>query len=189
MTGAVRHSTCSGGLPVDVYWHGCIAEPELERHVDAIVEQLMDVIKADPRRRWNPYNEVITRREFRARILAAARGELKPLDHVKSIEHPLASELFEIRWSDLRVTEEIAAGKVQFRSIEVRLLHAEPATCAAAAIGLHAHEKVVIAGDRRATRRAQDDEIVRAVQVWATVVPTWLRDSPVHGLRRGTSAP
>ncbi|UZN02679.1 hypothetical protein [Cellulomonas sp. S1-8] len=179
-----RSSSSSGGLPVDVFWHAIPDRHLLSEHVDAITEVLMDVVTAPAGRRWNPYNATMARREFRHRLVEASRGALTPLDHVKSIEHPLAAEMFEVRWQHVRVTEERPDGRLRHRDAQVRLLHAEPGALGVVALGLHAHEKVVVPGDARATRAAQDAEIVRATSVYATALPVWLTRSPVQPLQR-----
>ncbi len=184
MSSQVRTSNCSLGLSVDLYWH---ARPEVStqaEHVDAIAGALMDVVKAPPERRWSPYASIMLEREFRHRLAAASRGELEPLDHVKSLDHPLAAEMFEIRWQHVPVTEATVDGGVRHRDVRVRLLHAEPAALGVVAIGLHAHEKVVVDGDARATRDVQDAEILKAVGIYAAALPTWLARSPAADLRR-----
>lgn len=146
----------------------------------------MYVVKAPANRRWNPYAEVYAQREFRSRLLAASRGQLVPVDHVKSIDHPLASEMFEIRWQHVRVTEAGDDGRLRHRAVQVRLLHVEPLELGVVAVGLHAHEKQVIPGDPRKTRQLQDVEIVEAARIYSVAGPQWLRKLPAVGLRRDT---
>jgi|GEM_PF-1041366 len=184
MPTARRPSNCSSALPVDLYWHARPDEDRLSEHVDAMTDALMDVVTAPAERRWNPYNETMARREFRHRLVEASRGALAPVDHVKSIEHPLAAEMFEVRWQNVRVTEAQADGRVRHRDVQVRLLHAEPQALGVVAVGLHAHEKLVVPGDARATRAAQDTEIAHAAAVYATTLPAWLARSPAQPLRR-----
>ncbi len=149
----------------------------------------MEVVKTSPNRRWNPYLEAMVRSEFRHRLVLASRGELVPVDHVKSIDHPLATEMFEIRWQHVHVTEATESGKLRHRDVQVRLLHAEPGALGAAALGLHAHEKRVVVGDARATRAAQDAEIVVAVGVYRSAIAAWLNRSPALALQRDIEDP
>lgn len=114
------------GLPVDIFWRGCLEECEQTRHIDAIVEALMDVVVQVPGRRWNPYTGTYARSEFAHRLVAASQGELEPMNHVKHIDTPLAAGMFEIRWQDVRVGEVDSAGRERGRGVHVRLLHAEP---------------------------------------------------------------
>jgi hypothetical protein len=107
-----------------------------------------------------------------------------PVDHVKHIETPLVADMFEIRWSKVNIAELDAEGRERGQSVEVRLLHAEPDALGVCAIGLHAHEKVIVPDDARATRAAQDAEIATAVGVYATTIPALLRSSPARALRR-----
>lgn len=179
-----RSSNCSSGLPVDLFWHGCPEECEQERHIDAMVDALIDAIGRAPNRQWNSYTETYARREFWHCLVSASRGDLKPLDHVKHIETPMVADLFEIRWTKVNVAELDAKGRERGRPVEARLLHAEPDAMGVCAIGLHAHEKVIVRNDARVTRAAQDAEIATAVSVYATAVPALLRKSPACGLRR-----
>jgi len=149
-----------------------------------MVDALMDAVGQAPNRQWNPYTETYARRDFRHRLMSASRGELTPVDHVKHMETPLVADLFEIRWSKVNVAELDAKGRERGRPVEARLLHAEPDAMGGCAIGLHAHEKVIVRNDARATRAAQDAEIATAVSVYATAVPALLRKSPACGLRR-----
>lgn len=183
MSSTAPGSNCSLGLPVDIYWYERPDVRSLQLHLDLITDVLMAVLKVPPNRRWNPYNEPMVRSEFRHRLAAAARGKLVPVDHVKSIEHPLAADLFEIRWQGIAVSE-VVDGKVRHDDIQVRLLHAEPLKLGVVALALHAHEKSIVDGNRRATREAQDAEIVTAVEVYAEALPRWLRSSLATGLDR-----
>jgi hypothetical protein len=133
-------------------------------HVEAAVEALMAAID-NPSRRWNPYNQSITRSEFRKRIQLAASGLAKPVDHVKDIGNDPIVPMFELRWDrEIRVTEIDERGRQTFRTIKVRLLHAEPAQFGLCAVGLHAHEKLIFPDDRQRTRAMQDAEIEVAVE-------------------------
>lgn len=153
-----------------------------------MIDALIDAVGRAPNRQWNPYTETYARREFRHRLVSASRGELKPLVHVKHMETPLVADLFEIRWSRVNIGERDVDGRERGRSVEVRLLHAEPDRMGVCAIGLHAHEKVVVRNDRRAMRAAQDAEIAKAVAVYGTAIPALLRKSPACGLQRDNQA-
>lgn len=154
-----RTSNCSLGVPLTYYWHDC-SDPD--GHLEAAVSALWEVVSSPTARRWNPYAAAMAKAEFRNRLKAAQRGELKPVDQVKAMDPD--DELFEIRWVGLTVTEhDPDSGTNVFLDIEVRLLHAEPAALGVCAIGLHAHQKVVVDGDKVETRRLQDVEIAIAV--------------------------
>lgn len=158
-----RASNCCCGVPIDFRWFDC---HDIQGHVDAAVEALMTAIKLDPRRRWNPYNEAAARREFAARIKLAIRGEAVPLKHVKDLGNDPVIPLFEIRWqNEINVTEVAEDGRTRYRKVEVRLIHVEPPDLGMCAIGLHAHEKIVVAGDKKRTRELQDVEIDLAIAV------------------------
>jgi hypothetical protein len=166
-------------------WHAHPEERSLTRQIAAITDVLMAVVKAPTDRRWNPYAEVMARSEFRKRLEAASRGELVPVDHVKSIEHPLAAEMFEIRWQDINVTKVDDHGGMRFDTVHVRLLHAEPGCLGVTALALRAHEKLIVPDDSRATREAQDAEIAGATLVLEKALPEWLK-SPARDLIRDT---
>lgn len=160
--GSGRESNCSKGLPVDFYWYGC---DDPDGHLAAANAALMVAIDG-PTRRWNPYNSAMVRAEFRGRLRLAAEGRLVPVEQVKPIDQiagAQAADLYEIRWRDLAITEQ-EGGVVRYLNIEVRLLHAEPVRLGVAAVGLHAHEKLVFPGDAARTKMAQDDEIREALR-------------------------
>lgn len=160
-----RQSNCSLGVPVDFYWYPA---GECSNHIAAAEGALIAAMKK-PGRLWDPWKEAAARGEFRHRLKKAARGQLQPVDEVKEIQSGHGADLFEIRWSGLRVQERDDSGGSRFRGIEVRMLHSEPATLGICCVGLHAHEKAVEA-DAAATRQAQDREIAGAMRVWARAV-------------------
>jgi hypothetical protein len=95
-------------------------------------------------------------------LRVAASGGLTPTEEVKPVGNDKAS-LFEIRWVDIDVIDlnermEVAA----HRKVGARLYHTEPLTLSVAAVGLHAHEKAIVDGDKRETHRLQDLEIAEA---------------------------
>lgn len=162
-----RPSNCSAGVPVDFYWCECFG-PDEDEHIEAAVNALWQAIRRRGERGWDPRAAALVRSEFRDRLREAARGELKPVDHVKEVGpgHPV---LFEIRWQDIPVME--LGTPRRFHDIQVRLIHAEPEVLGLAFVGLHAHEKIIIKdrGDReaneKATHRAQDAEIAKAAAI------------------------
>ena len=99
--------------------------------------------------------------EFRKRLEKAAAGTLVPVDEIKPVGDGLCS-LFEIRWSGIQVTDVEPDGRQSFSTIQMRLLHAEPSDIGIDAVGLHAHEKVIVEGDPQMTRQLQDDQIATA---------------------------
>lgn len=145
------------------------------------MDALFDAV-GGPDRRWSPYNSETTRSEFRGRLREAARGRLRPVDHVKCLDRGEAQCLFEVRWSGVTVQEvdrRPEAGKnpdgslkVIHVDVEARLIHAEPTSLSLAALGLHAHEKVVFPRDRARTRAAQNAEIDIAIGLYRAGLPT-----------------
>ena len=113
----------------------------------------MGVILAPANRRLHPYQEKLNRALFRKRLEKAAQGKLRPPGELKSLRG--GATLFEIRWRDIRVHEVNRLGI----GVEVRLIHAQPEKLDRCILGLHAHEKVIIKGDRVATKARQDAEI------------------------------
>ena len=115
----------------------------------------MGAIKAPANRRWNPYLDKINRAHFKKRLERAAKGKLYPPEELKSLRGD--DVLFEIRWAG----GEISVNEVNRIGIpvEVRLIHAQPEELGLCILGLHAHEKVIIEGDRVATNARQDAEI------------------------------
>ena len=115
----------------------------------------MGAIKAPANRRWNLYLEKMNRACFKKRLEKAAQGKLYPPEELKSLRGN--DVLFEIRWSQ----GEISVNEVNRVGIpvEVRLIHAQPEKLGRCILGLHAHEKVIIEGDRVATNARQDAEI------------------------------
>jgi hypothetical protein len=127
--------------------------------MEAVLQALWDAVQK-PGRRWNPWNSSIVKAEFKNRMGLAVKGQLVPMDHIKSLGDGKAN-LFEIRWADITVTEGDEQGGVSFASIGVRLIHAEPVRISIGAVGLHAHEKHVGSTDRQ-THDAQDGQIACA---------------------------
>lgn len=155
-------SRCSQGTAVAYLWAGKAAD---KTHIDAAVDALMAAI-TNPRRRWNPWNTAIAKAEFKARLRAAERGELEPVDEVKFMTSGKPRRIFEIRWHDITVHEAREDGQVDFLEVNVRAYHAEPAELPQSALGLHAHEKVVVPGGAEAVNEAQNREIQKAAQLF-----------------------
>nr|WP_296534085.1 hypothetical protein [uncultured Actinomyces sp.] len=147
-------------LPVDFYWYGG-GNGTTQEHISLAVNALMAAIKAPMNRRWNPYQETMIRVTFRKRLEKAAQGKLRPPGELKSLRG--GATLFEIRWRDINVREVNPLGNDSYAQVDVRLIHAQPYDQLGLCIlGLHAHEKVIIEGDRVATNARQDAEIAIA---------------------------
>lgn len=149
-----RPSNCSAGVEVDFYWYDCVVP---DGHVDAAVDALWAAVNVTPGRLWNPWTAAMAKKEFRRRLLKAQAGELAPIAEVKVLGTG-GEVLFEIAWKGLTVMERTAGGDVP-RSLEVRLIHAEPIELSVCAVGLHAHEKRVYPDDPKRTHDDQDAEI------------------------------
>jgi len=154
-------SNCSLGVAVDFYWHTC-TDPD--GHIDAAVEALVAAVSG-PTRRWNPWTMGTIRSEFRGVLLRAAAGDLRPVDEVKEVGDGRV-RLFEIRWLEIGVTDEVERGVMRHSNVGVRLIHAEPIELSVCAVALHAHEKLVYPGDDRRTHAAQDEEIDIALNLY-----------------------
>jgi hypothetical protein len=133
--------------------------------VEEAVEALMCAVDTGARV-WTPFTESITVGIFRQRIKDAMAGRLEPVDHVKSLDRVLQSDLFEIRWQNVEVVERDLTGHQVAKRVHVRLIHCEPQTFPHAVVGLHAHEKVVFPGDNGRTREAQQRDIGKAVAIY-----------------------
>lgn len=114
---------------------------------------------------YSSYAEMDAEEQFRLRLELAKAGQLKPTDHVKSIEGQPAIEMFEIRWAVPGGVEVLPSGDRREITVHIRLLYVEPAfrSCA---VGLYAFEKRVD-GTKREVREAQDVEISFAVKIYA----------------------
>ncbi len=149
---------------MDFYWHGGGDGTE-DQHIALAVEALMAALKKRPHRLWHPYNEAITRADFKKRPEKAARGGLQPPGEIKSLR--AGDILFEIRWAGIPVHERPPTGLEHHTTAEVRLIHAQPYDeLGLCVLGLHAHEKAIIDGDAQATKRLQDYQIDLAEQLF-----------------------
>jgi len=111
-----------------------------------------------PGRVWNPWTSTMVRREFRKRVEAGQRGELKPVSEVKHVDERNPPPLYEIRWQDIAVTT-VVDGSKTFGEVLVRMYHSEPVGMPSHFIGHHIHEKHVDVAD---INGAQDEEIAIA---------------------------
>ena len=157
----VRSSNCTLDVDVDFYWHVTASSAEVDQ-IEQAVDALWDAIRRPGQRRWSPYASAHVRSEFRDRLVVAASGGLRPHDEVKPVGNEQAA-LFEIRWVDIDVIDlDERMEPVEYRTVGARLYHSEPLVLSVAAVGLHAHEKVIVDGDDRETHRLQDLEIAVA---------------------------
>ena len=152
-------------MPVDFYYRECTTG----QHVSAAVGALMAAVALEGRVN-NVYATEALRSELRERIELACAGELKPLDHVKSIDGYPTIDMFEIRWVRRPLTFAGSSGNVH-RKLDLRLLYVEAAMISSyCVVGLHAHTKAIVEGNSRANRRAQDDEIDYAVCLYGAML-------------------
>lgn len=163
MPSGKRRSDCSSGLPVNFYWHTCRRD---DGHIAAAVEELMAAVLRRAGRVRNRYWESDARAGFRRKLEKARRGELDPIDEVDNIDLSPDGTMFEIRWTGFKVVETNGRGRERQVEAEVRLLHVEPHDIPFAAIGLHAHEKIIDPRGKRWTRLGQDAEIRTALAVY-----------------------
>lgn len=138
----MKASNCSSGVFVDLYWRYLEAEDQ-KTHLDAMVAELFLALQG-VRRRWSPAAEAHTKALFRRLLEKAARGDVVPVDEVKSLRGGRDS-LFELRWNDIDVFE-IEGERRTYLRTGVRLIHAEPIEVRLGAVGLLAHEKPYIDG-------------------------------------------
>lgn len=164
-----RSSICSLGVAVEFFWVRCADGLHIEAAVDALWEALM----AKPGRLRNPYVEAMVRAEFRDRLDTATRGELEPIEQVKSIEGYPTLDMFEIRWPGISVRERDPASQQQRGVVvEMRLYYVELSR-SLSVLGCHVHEKWVDGG-KSEIRDRQNAEIDRAVLVYSDgFADTW----------------
>lgn len=160
--GQTRRSVCSGGVPVTFYWFECTNRA----HRAAAVAALLAAIDG-PCRLRSPYRTAMAKAEFDGRLQQAEQGRLKPVDHVKTIDSYPQIDMFEVRWDSIPVVERGAGGQQVYRTVLVRLYYFELPDRGVAVLGCHAHEKTTDESNRENTA-AQDAEIERAVQLYAT---------------------
>lgn len=158
---AATTSNCSCGVPVDFFWH---SHRDIDGHIEAAVSALMTALLAPASRRPNPYWVADARRSFRRRLDRAARGELHPVDEVKGLGLEPRVPLFEIRWQ-VGVADEVD-GRVRGNDVHMRLIHVEPPELGMSAVGLHAHEKEIVARDGLDVADLQNEQIRVALGVY-----------------------
>lgn len=158
-------SYCTYQARVDIYWRH-LADPDERAHIEAIVSSLMTALRT-PTRRWNPYLVKMIEAEFRQRIERASRGQLHPVDELKSLRSGRDS-LYEIRWNHINVVDDDDGnGKRVHSKTNARLIHAEPNALGIAMLGLVAHEK-----RPGSSKHDQDDQIDEAERIFNAGLPT-----------------
>lgn len=168
-----ERSYCTYQPYVDVYWRYCTGSDQ-DAHINAIVDALLEALSG-PDRRWNPHAERLVRSEFRKRIVAASKGQLEPVDEIKSLRGGRDS-LFEILWKDINVAE-VRGDGLAYVKTDARLIHVEPRCFSIAMVGLVAHEKPHADG----SKEIQDECIDQAERIyhggfaetWGVVERTW----------------
>lgn len=150
-------SYCTYQARVDIYWRH-LADPAERAHIEAIVASLIAALSG-PTRRWSPHNIAMVKAEFRKRLEKAARGQLHPVDELKSLRSGRGS-LYEIRWNHINVVDD-DNGKHVHSKTNARLIHAEPNELGIAMLGLVAHEK-----RPGSPKQDQDDRIDEAERIF-----------------------
>lgn len=162
--GAVSSNACLG-VAVEFYWIDA-GDRTGDQHIDQAVAALFGVIEGDGRRLWNPYAMAMVKGEFRARLQKASEGKLQPFDEIKGLRG--GNLLFEIRWSGINIRQKKHGTDLEeYHRVEVRLIHAQPyEQLGLCLLGLHAHEKIIVDGDSKATKMWQDFEIDEAERLY-----------------------
>ncbi|WP_425955320.1 hypothetical protein [Xylanimonas sp. McL0601] len=169
MPAPARNSICSSGVRIDFYWWSC-ADEDVKSHLDDALAALWRAVDG-PNRRWTPWSQSMVRSQFKKRLEKAIRGQLVPVDEIKPLRDGRAS-LFEIRWTDIGVSEVGTGGELVFRDVHVRLIHTEPDGFGLGVVGLHAHEKAIDPDDPTWTRAEQDAEVDTAERCYFAGVGT-----------------
>lgn len=160
-----RASLTQSGQAVDFYWRYEASQDD-EDHINAAVEALVKAADGNDRRvSSNPYLLMAAKGAFRSRLKLLTRGGLEPIKEVRALRRP-GSPLFEVRWQNVRGRTKTDDGTYTHADILLRMIFAEPRELGDAALGLHAHEKIVVEGDEQETRDLQDMEIDRAARLY-----------------------
>lgn len=150
---------------VDFYWRYEPSQNE-EDHIKAAVEALIKTADGNDRRvSSNPHLLAHAKGSFRSRLKRLTRGELEPIEEVRALKRPRSS-LFEVRWQNVRCRTKTDDDTYTHTDILLRMIFAEPPELGNAALGLHAHEKIVVEGDEQDTRHLQDIEIDHAERLY-----------------------
>ena len=160
-----RASLTQSGQAVAFYWRYEPSQDE-EDHIKAAVEALIKAADGNDRRiSSNPYLLAGAKGAFRSRLKDLTRGGLEPIEEVRALRRP-RSPLFEVRWQNVRGRTKTDDGTYTHADILLRMIFAEPPELGDAALGLHAHEKIVVEGDEQDTRHLQDMEIDHAERLY-----------------------
>ena len=174
MRGISRTSVCSQGIPIDYYWWDC-PKANNATHISATVDALVHAVKANPSYQWtNQYQEIYVRGLFKSVLDLACKGQLAPIDQVKSVDGAYPAELFEIRWNNIPVS--VMANGRQRRDVALlRLFYGETEHVSFMAVGLYAWEKPQYRPrDNERTREEQDAAIeVAEKRYWRGVTTAW----------------
>ena len=158
-------SLTQSGQAVDFYWRYEPSQDE-EDHIKAAVEALVKAADGDDRRvSSNPFLLADAKGAFISHLKRLTRGGLEPIEEVRALKRPRSS-LFEVRWQNVRCRTKTDEGTYAHTYILLRMIFAEPPELGDAALGLHAHEKIVVEGNEQETRRLQDMEIDRAEHLY-----------------------
>lgn len=158
-------SLTQSGQAVDFYWRYEPSQDE-EDHIKAAVEALVKAADGNDRRvSSNPFLLAEAKGAFRSRLKLLTRGGLEPIEEVRALKRPRSS-LFEVRWQYVRGRTKTDDGTYTHTDMLLRMIFAEPPELGDAALGLHAHEKIVVEGDEQETKRLQDTEIDHAERLY-----------------------
>ncbi|MCD4549704.1 hypothetical protein [Schaalia sp. lx-260] len=158
-------------MSVAFYW---VNEPSAycEDHRNAALKALLQAADGEDNRLANPYQRAFARAAFMARLEELSHGLLKPYEEVKALSRPTCP-LFEVRWQHIRVRVRKDSGQFTHAEIPIRMIFAEPVELSNAALGLHAHEKLVFENDEAQTRSRQNAEIDHAAAIYEGGKTNW----------------
>lgn len=142
---------------MDYYWRFCTGN-----HIEETVQYALDLLRNSGYRVEGFYQDELEA-QIEDLLEAAEAGELRPLDHVKSISKARPLDIFEIRWNDLIVfkIDKVSSHYVK-TSVLLRLYFVEEGD--QWVVGLHLHEKQKVK-DRAEEARLQNLQIDKAIQV------------------------
>lgn len=111
-----------------------------DNHLLAATESFLHVIEA-PGRLYDVFSVSTLVAEFQFRILQAMRGQLVGTRKIKTVALFPALPLFEIRWSNMTISEQNSEGTSVLTRLAVRMYHSEPDELRGCFIGHLVHEK------------------------------------------------
>ena len=154
-----NRSVCSGGGQVHYFWRFCSTSKHIEETAKFATEKLIKsgyrvagILQAD------------LEGQIEELLECAERGELEPLKHIKRIHRAKPLDIYEIRWTDIKVlTEEKASGLYSQANVHLRLYTVEEG--GSWVVGLYLHEKKIVNVDEAETNMLQNIEIDAAIEL------------------------